>query len=126
MNRNNVYYGDQVEFPVYEPTFEELQARQKALGVDEPLFQHYDASAEVRAKGASHFAFSKDEAVRKEQMEAIKQGRVEAEREVAVEERKKTKAEVEKEERKLLLAEKKRKLLDARAARPNKLQKVDP
>lgn len=115
---------------MYEPTIEELQARQKALGVDEPLFQHYDATQEVRTKGASHFQFSKDEETRKAQMEAIKQGRAEAEREIQVEEKQRSAAEQEKEDRKKLLAEKKRKLLEARAAksnteRPAKMQKVD-
>ena len=113
--RENVYYGEQMEFPVYEPTAEELQARQKALGIDEPLFQHYDASQEVRTKGASHFQFSKDEAERKAQMDAIKHGRAEAEREIVAEDRKKSQAEQEKADRKQLLADKKRKLLEARA-----------
>lgn len=117
-----------MQFPVYEPTAEELQARQKALGIDEPLFQHYDASQEVRTKGASHFQFSKDEAERKAQMDAIRHGRAEAEREIVAEDRKKTLADKEKQDRKQLLADKKRKLLEARAKmeeQPAKVRKLE-
>ena len=117
-----------MEFPVYEPTPEELQARHRELGTEEPILQHYDSTREVRTKGASHFTFSKDEATRQAQMESIKQGRAVAEREMAEERKERSAADQEKEDRKALLAEKKRKLLELRAAksdRPAKIQKLD-
>lgn len=45
-----------------------------------PLSQHYDASREVRAKGAGYYQFSLDEEVRKKQMEELRQEREETER----------------------------------------------
>jgi hypothetical protein len=43
------------------------------------LDQHYDASREVRAKGAGFYQFSADEETRKKQMEELRQARLETE-----------------------------------------------
>jgi len=42
---------------------------------DTPLSSHYDASKEVRAKGAAFYQFSGDEEARKKQMEELKAAR---------------------------------------------------
>lgn len=44
-----------------------------------PLNIHYDASSEVRAKGAGFYQFSGDEQTRKRQMEELKKAREETE-----------------------------------------------
>ncbi len=44
-----------------------------------PLNQHYDASREVRAKGAGFYQFSADDEARKKQMEELRQARQETE-----------------------------------------------
>ncbi|KAK4048992.1 Protein-lysine N-methyltransferase efm4 [Microbotryomycetes sp. JL221] len=73
----NIRYGDQVYFPVYQPDPEVLAARKAAMEESAPLVQHYDASKEVRARGAGFMSFSKDEQVRQQQMEALQRERVE-------------------------------------------------
>lgn len=45
-----------------------------------PLDTHYDASREVRAKGAGFYQFSADEETRKRQMEELQQARHETEK----------------------------------------------
>lgn len=68
-------------FPTYEPTEErkaEIQAQLEEE--DNPLNLHYDASREVRAKGAGFYQFSGDEETRQKQMEELKQARVETEK----------------------------------------------
>ena len=94
-----------------------MKARHRAQGTldDVPLFQHYDASAEVRARGAAQFTFSKDAEERKAQQDAIKnmQNQVlEEKQEIQVQLSAKEK---ETQDRKALLAHKKRRLLETRA-----------
>ena len=68
-------------FPVYEPSTERVAAIQAAAAEENnPLNQHYDASREVRAKGAGFYQFSDDEEARKKQMEELRQAREETER----------------------------------------------
>lgn len=63
-------------FPVYEPSAERVKAVQDELAeADNPLSSHYDASKEVRAKGAAYYQFSGDEEARKKQMEELKTAR---------------------------------------------------
>ncbi|EJD06409.1 uncharacterized protein FOMMEDRAFT_151670 [Fomitiporia mediterranea MF3/22] len=67
-------------FPVFEPTADRVASIQKAAEEAEtPLEAHYDASREVRAKGAAFYAFSKDEEARAREMEALKKAREETE-----------------------------------------------
>lgn len=67
-------------FPVYEPSSDRVAAIQAAAAEeDNPLNQHYDASREVRAKGAGFYQFSADEETRKKQMEELQQARKETE-----------------------------------------------
>ncbi|KAJ7592997.1 hypothetical protein C8J56DRAFT_779666 [Mycena floridula] len=63
-------------FPIYEQTEERLAEIAKALAEeDNPLGVHYDASREVRAKGAGFYQFSTDETTRQAQMENLKAAR---------------------------------------------------
>ncbi|KAK4046922.1 hypothetical protein OIV83_005713 [Microbotryomycetes sp. JL201] len=71
----NIRYGDQVYFPVYQPDPAVIAARRAAFEESAPLVQHYDASKEVRARGAGFMSFSKDENIRQQQMEALKRER---------------------------------------------------
>ena len=68
-------------FPVYEPSADRV-AEIKAAAAEEnnPLNQHFDASREVRTKGAGFYQFSADEEARKKQMEGFRQAREETER----------------------------------------------
>lgn len=65
-------------FPVYEPSAERI-AEIAAAHAEEnnPLGVHYDASKEVRAKGAGFYQFSGDEETRRAQMEELKSAREE-------------------------------------------------
>ncbi len=68
-------------FPVYEPSTDRVAAIKAAAAEENnPLNQHYDASREVRAKGAGFYQFSDDEEARKKQMEELRQAREETER----------------------------------------------
>jgi Domain of unknown function (DUF4078) len=67
-------------FPVYEPSSDRVAAIQAAAAEENnPLNIHYDASGEVRAKGAGFYQFSADEETRKKQMEELRQVRSETE-----------------------------------------------
>lgn len=67
-------------FPVYEPSAERV-AKIAAEHAEEnnPLNIHYDASQEVRAKGAGFYQFSGDEETRRAQMEELRMAREETE-----------------------------------------------
>lgn len=65
-------------FPVYEPSAERIKAVQDEFAEsNNPLSSHYDASTEVRAKGAAFYQFSGDEETRKKQMEELRTTREE-------------------------------------------------
>ena len=65
---------------MYEPSAERVTAiNEAASDAANPLEAHYDASKEVRAKGAAFYAFSKDEETRRKQMEELKASRTETE-----------------------------------------------
>ncbi|KAI0264490.1 hypothetical protein BC834DRAFT_924681 [Gloeopeniophorella convolvens] len=68
-------------FPVYEPSADRVAAI-KAAATEEnnPLPQHYDASREVRAKGAGFYQFSADDETREKQMEELRQARQKTEK----------------------------------------------
>ena len=68
-------------FPVYEPSEDRVVAIQAAAAEENnPLNQHYDASHEVRAKGAGFYQFSADEETRKKQMDELRLARQETEK----------------------------------------------
>jgi hypothetical protein len=67
-------------FPVYRPSADRVEQIEKEFAeANNPLGVHYDASAEVRARGAGFYQFSNDEETRKAQMEELKSARVETE-----------------------------------------------
>jgi N-acetylmuramoyl-L-alanine amidase len=68
-------------FPTFEPSEERVAQIEKEFAEDtNPLNLHYDASKEVRAKGAGFYAFSGDEEARQRQMEELRLAREETER----------------------------------------------
>ncbi|KAI0635661.1 hypothetical protein C8Q77DRAFT_1216266 [Trametes polyzona] len=68
-------------FPVYEPSRERVeQIRAEYAEENNPLNVHYDATREVRAKGAGFYQFSGDEETRRQQMEELRKAREETER----------------------------------------------
>ncbi|KAH8100075.1 hypothetical protein BXZ70DRAFT_202323 [Cristinia sonorae] len=75
-----VIYNPVNHFPVYEPSKERVEAiRTEFAEENNPLNIHYDASSEVRAKGAGFYQFSGDEETRRKQMEELKRAREETE-----------------------------------------------
>ena len=68
-------------FPVYEPSAERVAEIAAAHSeANNPLEVHYDASREVRAKGAAFYQLSADEETRRRQMEELKSARQETEK----------------------------------------------
>jgi hypothetical protein len=68
-------------FPVYEPTVDRVAEIEKEFAEENnPLNLHYDASREVRAKGAGFYQFSGDEETRKQQMEDLRRAREETDK----------------------------------------------
>jgi hypothetical protein len=68
-------------FPVYEPSAERVAEIAKEHSEENnPLGVHYDATKEVRAKGAGYYQFSGDEETRQAQMEELKSARQETEK----------------------------------------------
>jgi len=68
-------------FPVYEPSEERIaEVGLKFSEENNPLNLHYDASKEVRTKGAGFYQFSGDEETRRKQMEELKTARDETEK----------------------------------------------
>ncbi|KAI0368746.1 hypothetical protein BV20DRAFT_968832 [Pilatotrama ljubarskyi] len=76
-----VIYNPVNHFPVYEPSAERVEKiRAEFSEENNPLNIHYDASREVRAKGAGFYQFSADEETRRKQMEELRRVREETER----------------------------------------------
>ncbi|KAJ7034997.1 hypothetical protein C8F04DRAFT_1210441 [Mycena alexandri] len=68
-------------FPVYQPSADRVaQIEKEHAEINNPLGVHYDASAEVRARGAGFYQFSHDEETRKAQMDELKSARGETEK----------------------------------------------
>ncbi|KAJ7127043.1 hypothetical protein C8R44DRAFT_616805 [Mycena epipterygia] len=68
-------------FPVYQPSADRVaQIEKEHAEANNPLGVHYDATGEVRAKGAGFYQFSKDEETRKSQMDELKSARDETEK----------------------------------------------
>ncbi|KAG9314896.1 hypothetical protein JVU11DRAFT_4000 [Chiua virens] len=75
---SDVIYNPVNFFPVYEPSAERVKAVQEEFAEENnPLASHYDASREVRAKGAAFYQFSGEEEMRKKQMEELRTAREE-------------------------------------------------
>ncbi|KAH9936063.1 hypothetical protein B0H21DRAFT_825537 [Amylocystis lapponica] len=77
----DVIYNPVNHFPVYEPSAERVAAIETEFSEENnPLNMHYNASGEVRAKGAGFYQFSGDEETRRQQMEELRRAREETER----------------------------------------------
>lgn len=113
-------YGDAVQADAFVAADEaamEAMARKRDRSLTPPEMKHYDANGEIRTKGVGFFQFSKDEAVRKEEMEALERERAttEAERVKREEERALRKEEVK--ERRRVIEERRRAVGEKRAAK---------
>lgn len=110
--------GDAVQTEAFRPADEaamEALARRRDRSLTPPEATHYDAAREVRTRGVGFFRFSKDEEVRKGEMEALAAEReaTERERERKGEGREARKREVE--ERRRLIEERRRAAGEKRA-----------
>lgn len=77
----DVIYYPSNHFPVYEHgTEKQAEIIENYAEANNPLSAHYDASQEIRAKGAGFYQFSGDEEKRKAQMEELKAARDETSR----------------------------------------------
>jgi hypothetical protein len=105
---SELIYGDTVQSMAFNPD-EPVTAKMAELAAKRdrsptpPEAKHYEADKEVRTKGVGFYAFSKDEALRQQEMEALERERAETEKiRVEREERKaKRKEEVEKRRREI-------------------------
>ncbi|KAI0072538.1 hypothetical protein K474DRAFT_1678587 [Panus rudis PR-1116 ss-1] len=76
-----VIYNPVNHFPTYQPSEERVAEIEAELAeANNPLNIHYDASREVRAKGAAFYQFSADEETRRKQMEELRKAREETEK----------------------------------------------
>lgn len=76
-----VIYNPVNHFPVYEPSADRVAAIETEFAEENnPLNVHYDASQEVRAKGAGFYQFSGDDETRRKQMEELRLAREETEK----------------------------------------------
>ncbi|KAI5788406.1 hypothetical protein EDC01DRAFT_659968 [Geopyxis carbonaria] len=109
-----VIYGNTIQAHAFQtpqfstvPSSETLAAALPALDEDAEE-AHYDASKEVRTKGVGFYAFSKDTAVRRGEMEALERERERTERERAEKEERRKRKREEIEKRKEAVREKRR------------------
>lgn len=111
---SNLIYGDTVQVMAFNPDvpiaakMDEL-ARKRDRSLTPPDMKHYEADKEIRSKGVGFYSFSKDEALRGQEMEALERERLETERARKDREEKKEKRKKEIEERRKAIGEKRAK-----------------
>lgn len=74
----NLIYGDTVQMMAFNPEDPEQMealARKRDRSATPPELKHYDADHEIRNKGTGFYKFSKDEEVRKQEMESLEEER---------------------------------------------------
>jgi hypothetical protein len=104
-------YGDTVQSAAFNPDepivaqMEEI-AKRRDRSMTPPEAKHYEADKEVRSKGVGFYGFSKDEAMRKSEMEALERKRLDTERMRKEREERKQKRRKEIEERWKAIGEK--------------------
>ena len=82
---DNVIYGDAVQHQAFNPDrvisekMEEL-AKKRDKASTPPPETHYDANGEIRNRGTGFYGFSKDEELRKKEMEALEKERAATEK----------------------------------------------
>lgn len=111
---SKLIYGDTVQtlaFNPDEPVVEKMEelAGKRDRSMTPPPQQHYEADKEFRIKGVGFYSFSKDEATRKQEMEALEAERLETERKRKEREEKKEQRKREIEERRKAIGEKRAK-----------------
>lgn len=104
-------YGDTVQslaFNPDEPAVEKMEelARKRDRSLTPPEQRHYEADKEFRIKGVGFYNFSKDEGMRKQEMDALEKERLETERVRREREEKKEVRKREIEERRRAIGEK--------------------
>ncbi|KAK9455514.1 hypothetical protein V1511DRAFT_294830 [Dipodascopsis uninucleata] len=72
-------YGDKIQTEAFQGN-EEAMREIMERDYDKDLAAHYDSSKEIRTKGVGFYDFSKDEDVRKQEMEDLKNMRLETEK----------------------------------------------
>ncbi|KAH8598772.1 hypothetical protein B0O99DRAFT_650067 [Bisporella sp. PMI_857] len=108
---SNLIYGDAIQVEAFNPD-EDVKvkmadlAKRRDRSLTPPPAQHYEADKEIRSKGVGFFAFSKDEEIRKKEMEGLEREREETDRvrRQRVEEKERRKREIE--ERRRVIGEK--------------------
>ncbi|KAG9248734.1 hypothetical protein BJ878DRAFT_412023 [Calycina marina] len=108
---STLIYGDTIQAEAFAPEdtiltkMEELAAKRDKSATPPPEV-HYEADKEIRGKGVGFFTFSKDEKVRKEEMERLDHERKETERARREREGMKKERRREIEERRRVIGEK--------------------
>ncbi|PGH18045.1 hypothetical protein AJ79_00671 [Helicocarpus griseus UAMH5409] len=107
---SNLIYGSTVQSAAFNPDAN-IAARMEHIAKTRdrtptpPPETHYDAEAEVRTRGTGFYAFSKDEAARKEEMDELLKARQETVGEREATKKKKSARELAKEERRKKIEE---------------------
>jgi hypothetical protein len=116
---SQLIYGDTVQSLAFNPdepiaTAMDSLASKRDKSATPPPEQHYEADKEIRSKGVGFYSFSKDEALRKKEMEALERERLETERVRKEKEERKERRKKEIEERRKEIGKKRaRKLADS-------------
>nr|ODN92287.1 hypothetical protein L204_05386 [Cryptococcus depauperatus CBS 7855] len=79
VQQSKVIHGEQHFFPVYQPDPEAIKEKYRQAE-EEARAHHYDATKEVRTRGAGQYQFSLDENLRAEQQASLKNQRAETQR----------------------------------------------
>jgi hypothetical protein len=111
---SQLIYGDTVQSLAFNPDEPIAQkmvelAAKRDRSPTPPEAKHYEADKEIRSKGVGFYSFSKDEAVRKQEMEALEKERAETERIRVEREERKAKRRQEVEARRKEIGEKRAK-----------------
>jgi hypothetical protein len=107
----NIIYGDTIQHQAFNPDqiiankMSELAAKRDKSATPPPD-THYDANHEIRTRGTGFYGFSKDEELRKKEMESLEKERAETERAREVRQEAKDKRKREIEERRKVIEEK--------------------
>lgn len=107
---DNLIYGPTVQSHAFNPDTSttsqmEYLAARRDRSPTPPEETHYDPDAEVRTRGTGFYAFSKDEAVRRKQMEELLSVREQTEKERVAKSERRAKRERAKDERRKKIEE---------------------
>lgn len=111
---SQIIYGDTVQTAAFNPdedtTYKmETLASKRDRSMTPPEAKHYEGDSEIRSRGTGFFAFSKDEEIRKQEMESLERERLETERIRRERDEKKEARKREIEQRRQEIAEKRAK-----------------